>query len=124
MSTVDAFMADLEHPFKAGIEAYRSAILASNGEITEQVKWNAPSFCFEGEDRVTFRLQPKGICQLVFHRGAKVRDDVDAFVFDDPTGLMEWKTQDRGTVTFANPQDMAAKQATVVDLVNRWAKAS
>jgi hypothetical protein len=52
---VDTFMAELEHPFKAGVEQLRAAILASNDGITEHVKWNAPSFCYAGVDRVTFR---------------------------------------------------------------------
>ena len=51
----------------------------------EHVKWNAPSFCYAGVDRVTFRLQPGNRLQLVLHRGAKVRDDAADFRFEDPT---------------------------------------
>jgi hypothetical protein len=36
----------------------RTDVLASDDGITEHVKWNAPSFCYAGVDRVTFRLQP------------------------------------------------------------------
>jgi len=43
-SDVDRFLADLEHPLKAGVEQLRAAILASDDAITEHVKWNAPSF--------------------------------------------------------------------------------
>ena len=35
------------------------ALLAIDLPITERVKWNAPSFCVDGDDRVTMRLQPK-----------------------------------------------------------------
>ena len=52
-SEVREFTGELSHPLKAGIEDVRSAILASDDGITEHIKWNAPSFCWEGEDRVT-----------------------------------------------------------------------
>ena len=81
--TVDSFMSELEHPFKAGIEWLRSAIPRVERGITEHVKWNAPSFRYAGVDRVTFRLRPGDWLQLVLHRGAKVRDDAADFRFED-----------------------------------------
>ncbi|MGB7815828.1 MAG: hypothetical protein WBL28_05710 [Methylotenera sp.] len=44
--TVHDFMANLAHPLKAEIEAVRSIILAADANISECVKWNAPSFYF------------------------------------------------------------------------------
>ncbi|MFP3712449.1 DUF1801 domain-containing protein [Puerhibacterium sp. TATVAM-FAB25] len=113
-------MSQLQHPLKAGVEQLRSAILASNDQITEQVKWNAPSFCYGGVDRATFRLQPGDLFQLILHRGAKTRDDSAEFRFEDTTGLLEWRGPDRAVVTFHDVADVQARQATVVDLVNRW----
>ena len=118
--SVDAFMADLRHPLKPGIQRLRAAILASNEAITEHVKWNAPSFCYDGVDRVTFRLQPGDRLQLVLHRGARTRDDVENFRFEDPADLLEWLANDRALVTFRDLADVEARQAAVVDLVNRW----
>ena len=43
------FMGRLEHPLKEGIEQLRAAILGSNDQITEHMKWNAPSFRYSGE---------------------------------------------------------------------------
>jgi Domain of unknown function (DU1801) len=123
LNDVDSHLRDLRHPLKAGVEQLRSAILASDDRITEHVKWNAPSFCYDGVDRVTFRLQPGDRLQLVLHRGAKVRDDVDGFRFDDPTGMVEWITADRGVVTFADLADVEARRDAVVDLVRRWVAA-
>jgi hypothetical protein len=117
---VDTFMAGLDHPLKAGIEQLRAAILVSNDEITEHVKWNAPSFCRAGVDRVTFRLQPGDRLQLVLHRGAKVRDDSADFRFEDPAGLLEWVAADRAVITFRDLADVAARQAAVVEVVDRW----
>jgi hypothetical protein len=101
---------------KEGIERLRLAILDSNEGITEHVKWNAPSFCYAGEDRVTFRLYPADRAQLVFHRGSKVREDADSFEFDD-TGLLKWVAADRAVVPLP---DAEARQQDLVSVVNRW----
>jgi hypothetical protein len=120
---VDTYLRELRHPLKAGVEQLRTAILASDERITEHVKWNAPSFCVDGVDRATFRLQPGDRLQLVLHRGAEVRDDSADFRFDDPTGMVEWVTSDRGVVTFRDLDDVEARRDAVVDLVARWVAA-
>ena len=113
---VDRFMEGLDHPLKAGIEQLRLAILDSNDHITEHIKWKAPSFCYAGEDRVTFRLYPEDRAQLVFHRGAKVKDDAADFAFEDDTGLLRWVANDRAVVALRDAEDVEA----VVEVVNRW----
>lgn len=117
---VDRFMQALDHPFKDRIEQLRQAILASDDRITEHIKWKAPSFCFAGEDRVTFKVHPQDTLQLIFHRGAKVRGDTDTFAFDDQTGLVKWITNDRGIVTLKSAADITAQQDAIVGLVDRW----
>lgn len=115
---VDSYMQTLQHPLKEGVQRLRLAILESNGEITERVKWKAPSFCHGGDDRVTFRLHPGDRIQLIFHRGAKVRRD--EFTFEDGTGLLEWLAKDRAVVTLQDMTEVEAKQPRVVALVNAW----
>jgi hypothetical protein len=117
---VDRMIAALDHPMKPAVRQLRSAILESNPEITEHVKWKAPSFCFAGEDRVTFRMHPKGLLQLVFHRGAKVRADSAEFVFLDDTGLMEWITTDRAVVTLSDQAEVDDRELELIALINRW----
>jgi hypothetical protein len=119
---VDAYLATSEHPRKEEIQQLRLAILAADPEIAESVKWNAPNFRFAGVDRVTFRLQPGDRVQLIFHRGAAVRDDTDGFHFDDPTGMLEWAAPDRGVLTLADAGDTAARETAIVDLVRRWVR--
>jgi hypothetical protein len=117
---VDRFMKRLNHPLKEGVEQLRAAILDSDDQITEHIKWNAPSFRYAGEDRVTFRLYPEDRVQLVFHRGAKVRGDAADFAFDDHTGLLRWVADDRAVVALQDVKDTEAKQRDLVDIVNRW----
>ena len=85
---VDRFIDALEYPLRDEIARLRLAILDSNDRIGEHVKWNAPSFRYAGEDRVTFRLFAKDRAQLVFHGGAKIKSDAGAFAFDDDTDLL------------------------------------
>lgn len=116
---VDQFMCELEHPLKPEIERVRSIILESGNHITEHIKWNAPSFCYRGEDRVTFRLHPKGRLQLIFHRGARVKDG-GGFNFDDPTGLLTWLAKDRAVVSFGDMTEIELNSETLGSLVRRW----
>ncbi|GMU07771.1 DUF1801 domain-containing protein [Corallococcus caeni] len=120
---VEQYMAELEHPLKAEIQAVRTAILASDASITERIKWKAPSFVHSGDDRVTFRLAPKGIFQVILHRGAKVKD-TKGFAFEDESGLVEWLAPDRGVVSFPDAKTVKAKKAALVKLVVRWMKAT
>jgi len=113
-------MERLNHPLKEGVEQLRTAILDSNYQITEHIKWKAPSFCYAGEDRVTFRLYPENRVQLVFHRGAKVKSDAGDFAFEDDTELMRWVADDRAVVALRDVKDALAKKQALVDVVNRW----
>ncbi len=124
-TTVDAYLANLEHPMKDGLLALRKTILGANPDVTEQIKWNAPSFCHGGDDRITFRLPPngKGGIQLIFHRGAKSKDTSD-FKFVDPSGLVEWAAIDRGVVTFKDTDAIASNSAKLVKLVQAWLQAT
>ncbi|MBL7252777.1 DUF1801 domain-containing protein [Paractinoplanes lichenicola] len=117
---VEQYLADLEHPLKEGVLLLRAAILASDLPITEHIKWNAPSFRYEGEDRVTFRLQPRGKLQLIFHRGAKVRTDTAVFAFGDPSGLMTWPAPDRAVIDFPDLAAVTTHREQVSALVDRW----
>jgi hypothetical protein len=68
---VDRFLAELDHPLRDGVAQLRTAILGCRAGITEHIKWRAPTFCYAGEDRVTFQLRRADRIQLVFHRGVR-----------------------------------------------------
>jgi hypothetical protein len=119
-TAVESFLDALDHPYKEGVLRLRATLLASVPGLTEHVKWNAPSFVHDGVDRITFRLRPGDVLQLVFHRGPAVRSDVDSFAFADPTGLLAWQTPDRAVATFAGVDDVEAKLESVAALARRW----
>jgi Domain of unknown function (DU1801) len=117
---VATFMMDLAHERKAEVEQLRTAILALPLGLTEHIKWNAPSFCIDGDDRITFRLQPQDRVELIFHRGAKKRSDTATFTFTDPSGLMKLLAPDRGVVVLADAAATARHLPDILRLVDAW----
>ena len=120
--SLDAYMAALDHPRKAEIERLVAIALAAAPGVSAHVKWNAPSFRHGGEDRVTMRLSPPPIVQLVFHRGAKAKDAA-GFAFIDESGLLRMVASDRGVVTLA-PGESEAKADALGRLIGRWMAAT
>lgn len=116
---VDEFLAALDHRRKDEVQYLRTLILKCSPNVSEHIKWNAPSFCFNGDDRVTMRLQPNDRVELVFHAGVKVKD-VSGFRFDDPSGLLAFRAPDRAVICFADLNDIKSKKATLSALVKRW----
>ena len=102
------------------IETLRTAVLAADPGISENVKWNSPNFTFDGEDRVTLRVNPKGGVQVILHRGAKIRPDAASFRFDDPTGLLTWPGPDRAILSVADDEAATAVAPQLTTLVARW----
>ncbi len=115
------FLNRLEHPLKKEIEEVRKIILSTNQQITEHIKWNAPSFCFNNEDRVTFNLHGNEFFRLIFHCGTKVQDNTGKGpLFDDTTGLLDWIAVDRANVKFTDMNDVKAKKEKLVEAVTKW----
>ena len=108
--TVDEFMAALEHPYKAEVQAVREIILGVHPDITEQVKWNAPSFSYQGY-LATFSLHRRAYAMLIFHEGA---------ILDDQDGLLEGDYPDRRMMYFHSLDDVAAKCPRLEAAIREW----
>ncbi len=115
---VDAFMRSLDHPHKAQLEAVRRIILGVHPSIAEGIKWNAPSFR-TAEYFATFHLREKAGFSVILHLGAKARDGARPEV-PDPAGLLHWLGKDRALVRFAEPGDVASRQAAFASIVAKW----
>ncbi|ETT60844.1 DUF1801 domain-containing protein [Paenibacillus sp. FSL H8-0457] len=118
---VEEYLHQLEHPLKKVIEEVRSFILSVDDRITEHIKWNAPSFCVQGEDRITLNLQGKGFIRLIFHCGAKVKDhDIRGTLTEGTAGLLEWASQDRAIVKIVDTDDLEQKKEQLKAVIARW----
>ncbi|MGB2833021.1 MAG: DUF1801 domain-containing protein [Methylotenera sp.] len=119
--TVHDFMANLAHPLKAEIEAVRAIILAADANITECIKWNAPSFYFK-DDFATFKLRPAETIQVVLHTGAKVKTEANVLKINDPAGLLKWASKDRCVATFSDMKDIETKKEAFTAIITQWIK--
>ncbi|MGD6819027.1 DUF1801 domain-containing protein [Metabacillus sp. 84] len=118
---VQEFMKNLEHPLKEEIEKVRVIILSTDRNITEHIKWNAPSFCYEGEDRITLNLQGKGFFRLIFHCGAKIKErKTYEPLIADPSGLLEWKAADRAILKFSDKYQVKANEEKIREIISNW----
>jgi hypothetical protein len=107
---VDAYMERLDHPLKAEVQAVRDLIKGVDSRITEQVKWNAPSFSYMGY-LATFNLRPTQHVHLVWHNGA---------ILQDPAGLLEGRYPDRRMTYFTSMAEVEAKRPAMETLVRQW----
>jgi len=117
-AAVDAFMAVLDHPFKTEVQALREIILAADPAIAEGIKWNAPSYRTQ-EYFLTTHLRAKGGVGLIFHLGAKVRDQ-QYITVEDPAGLLHWLARDRAVALFTGLPDIAARRPALEALLRQW----
>jgi len=117
-AAVVQFMAALQHPQKAAIEALRTILCTADPSIAEGVKWNAPSFRTT-EYFATTHLRMKAGVGVIFHLGAKVREHASVRI-DDPEGLLTWIAKDRAVVAFSGIDDVIGRGAALQDVVRQW----
>jgi hypothetical protein len=104
---VDRFMAALDHPLRAEVQALRDIILAVDDRITEQIKWKAPSFSC-GDYIATFNLRARQHVHLVFHNPHLAAVDSD---------LLSGSWPDRRMAYFTDLADVEAKRAELERVV-------
>ena len=101
-------MAELDYPLKAEVAALRVVIRGVDAEITQQIKWNAPSFSCAGEYIATFNLRSTDRVHLIFHnpRIAEISSE-----------LLEGNYPDRRMTYFADLADVRSKTPALEQVV-------
>ncbi|QZY29109.1 DUF1801 domain-containing protein [Nocardioides coralli] len=110
---VDAWFATYDNPQKPLVQAVRDAVLASDDRVTETIKWQAPTFVFEG-NIASFYPKARKHVSLMFHQGASL---------PDPAGLLEGEGDTSRVAKFADADDLAAKVDALQGLVRAWVEA-
>lgn len=121
---VTQFLDALNHPLRKEIEALRIIILSAVSGLTETIKWNGPNYTYEGNDRITLKIQPPRQLQLIFHRGAKVQEPPAERLIKETTGLLVWKENDRAVATFKNKDDIETHEETLRQIIKDWIAAT
>jgi hypothetical protein len=68
---VDAWFARYDNPMKDVVQRMREIVLGADPRIEECIKWQAPTFTFEG-NLASFFPRSKQHASLMFHLGAKI----------------------------------------------------
>lgn len=117
---VTTFLDKLNHPFRSEIEELRQIILNSNSDIIENIKWNGPNYIFNNEDRITIKINPPKIIQIIFHCGAKVKEQPQNKLIDNDFGLLQWKENNRAVASFKSMNDIEINKEQIQSIVKQW----
>lgn len=121
---VTAYIQKLEPEFAEMIQAIRELILNTDKLVGEQIKWNSPSFFYQGpmkpfnpkeykRDIVVMNIR-KGVALLVFPTGATINDS---------TGFLEGNYKDgRRLATFRDMADVRDKGKDLQNVIRQWLK--
>ena len=110
---VNDFMEKLDHPFKAEVQMVREIIKNVNKDITEEIKWRAPSFSYSGEYLVTFNLRAKEHIHLVFH---------NSNLPSIKSKILEGDYPDRRMAYFADENEIKAKKIEIEKVIKQLVK--
>ena len=120
--TVAEFLDELDEDILDQVNELRGIIFEAEPELIENIKWNAPNYVHEGEDRITFNVMNKeGKVKLVLHMGATKKEDKKAkSILNDPNRLGESASNIRTVITFDSLPDILAKEDGLKDILRRW----
>lgn len=121
---VTTFLNTIDHPLRREIDVLRRTILDASPGLAENVKWNGPNYTFELQDRVTMKIHPPTMLQLIFHRGAKVMAQPKAKLIEDPAGLLVWKGNDRAVASFKSLAEINQARPALDQIVADWLAAT
>ena len=121
---VTKFLDNLNHPLREEIEYLRKLILSTDIGLTEGIKWKGPSYSIDNEDRITIKINPPKLIQVIFHRGAKVIEQPKERLLGNEYSIISWRENDRGITTFKNLEELEKNQEMLKEIVVKWIKAT
>lgn len=121
---VTNFLDGLNHPFRNEIEILRESILSADKKLSENIKWNGPNYSVGNADRITMKIQPPKLIQIIFHRGAKVLAQPKERLINDDSGLLTWKGNDRAILTFKTKADVEKNKKVLNRISKDWIAAT
>jgi hypothetical protein len=110
---VDAWFETYDNPQSDLVQQVRTAIHDASPEVTEAIKWQAPTFVYRG-NIASFYPKTRSHVSLMFHQGASL---------PDPTGMLEGTGDVSRVAKFLGDDDLAAKRDALQDLIRAWVAA-
>jgi hypothetical protein len=107
---VDAWFDRYDNPQKDLVMAVRDVVLAADPRVGECIKWQAPTFTYEG-NIASFFPKAKKHASLMFHTGGSL---------PDPTGILEGEGATSRSLKVFDHDDLATKTPAIQGLVRDW----
>jgi uncharacterized protein YdhG (YjbR/CyaY superfamily) len=107
---VDAWFARYENPMKEVVQRVRALMLAADPRIDECIKWQAPTFTYQG-NLASFFPKSKQHASLMFHLGAQIPGKHPRFEGGGDTGRM---------MKFTSVKDAEAAKKDLERVVAAW----
>lgn len=123
-SKVTGFLDSLNHALRAEIECLRNIIMSTDYELTEGIKWNGPNYSINGKDRITMRINPQKQIQVIFHRGAKVKEPLKERLLSGQYDILIWKENDRAIASFKSLDEIQENSQMIREIVTKWIEAT
>jgi hypothetical protein len=107
---VDAWLARYDNPQKATVQAVRKILLEADKRIGECIKWQSPTFTYEG-NLASFNPKSKKHASLMFHTGAHIPGNFPNLQGGGGTARF---------MQFESLADVAERKAELVGIVKAW----
>ena len=121
-SAVDAYVAKLTPKRRSEVRALRTLIRGAAPGISEEVKWNAPSFRTV-ENFATMHLRDPKRISVILHLGARGKASKGfRETIPDPDGMLRWLGPDRAIVSFEGVSEIGERKGALTKIVRAWVK--
>lgn len=107
---VDAWFARYDNPMKAVVQRLRDAILEADPRIDECIKWQAPTFTYQG-NIASFFPKSKQHASLMFHQGALIPGN---------HAVLEGEGEVSRVLEAGSVEEVNAKECEIRALVLAW----
>ncbi len=120
---VTSFLDSTKPPLRDEIDALRTIIMSTGLNLAESIKWNAPNYSINGNDRITLRIDSPKQIQIIFHRGAKVQTQPTERILSNKYSILLWKENDRAIASFKNLNEIQENSKMIKEIVINWIEA-
>lgn len=117
---VTNFLDQINPSLRGEIECLRSIIMSTGMNLIEGIKWNAPNYSINGNDRITLRINSPKMIQIIFHRGAKVQEQPPERILDDKYTILLWKENDRAIASFKSLNEIQDNILILKEIITKW----
>ncbi len=118
---VSALIESMLDPARAMVFEIRKTIMKANPKITEGIKWNSPSFYWNGWFATVNARKGTEVMLVLHHGPAASTDSKVRSAVSDPSQLLKWHSADRASITFTNLKMLQESQSALAAIVKEWA---